>query len=163
MLERTFGTKNPNETYIERIGAYGIIINSESQMAVVCTPSGYFLLGGGIEAGETHEECIKRECLEEAGLSVSVGDFICKGDGYFWSPNLKHYLHGIGYFYFAETLKQLDLQTEGGYKLAWLGIEDCCQNLFLEHQAWAVKQAVRLRNNVGKNKKEPYERRIVMK
>lgn len=37
---------------------------------------GYFLLGGGIENNEKHYDCIVRECLEEAGLSVTPKDFI---------------------------------------------------------------------------------------
>ncbi|MCI9634179.1 NUDIX domain-containing protein [Schaedlerella arabinosiphila] len=39
-----------------------------------------FLLGGGIENNESHIDCIIRETLEEAGLSVMPKELVCKGD-----------------------------------------------------------------------------------
>ena len=35
-----------------------------------------FLPGGGIENTETHEECIKKEALEEMGMEIEVGHFL---------------------------------------------------------------------------------------
>ena len=70
-MDKTFGTKDPQLNYFDRAGAYLIDIK-EGKLACVRTPKGYFLLGGGIEAGESHLDCIYRECLEEAGLAVTV-------------------------------------------------------------------------------------------
>ncbi len=33
--------------------------------------------GGGVESGEDHERAILRECHEELGVNVSMGDFFC--------------------------------------------------------------------------------------
>ncbi|MBR6676039.1 MAG: NUDIX domain-containing protein [Clostridia bacterium] len=54
-------------SYYDRIGAYLICIEN-NKLAVVRDPKGYFLPGGGIDDGESLEECVKRECLEETGF-----------------------------------------------------------------------------------------------
>ncbi len=150
ILEKSFGERLPNIVYKDRAGAYGIALNNENKVPVVKTAIGYFLLGGGIENEETHEECIVRECLEEAGLCVKVKEFICKGDKYHWSDALKYYMHGIGYFYNMKITGKLAVQIESDHELVWLTVDECCQKLFLEHQVWAVEQAARLNDKTKK-------------
>jgi 8-oxo-dGTP diphosphatase len=88
MIKKTFGHKKSNVFYKERVGAYGVGFDSFGKAAAVVMThlyngdQGYFLLGGGIKKDETHADCIKRECLEEAGLSVTPKNLICKGDCY---------------------------------------------------------------------------------
>lgn len=142
IIEKSFGEKLSNIEYKDRIGAYAIIFDSENKIPVVKTSTGYFLLGGGIENNETHEECIQRECLEEAGILVKVNDFICKGDKYHWSDTLEYYMHGIGDFYHSEIISKSTKPTEDDHELVWLSIDECIRKLFLEHQVWAVKQAI---------------------
>jgi 8-oxo-dGTP diphosphatase len=57
--EKIFGEKIEGIQYKERAGVYGIAFNGEWHIALVNTPRGYSLPGGGIEPGESHEECIK--------------------------------------------------------------------------------------------------------
>ena len=56
VMHEVFGSKE-NVNYIDRIGAY-LIPSKEGKIGVVKTPKGYFLLGGGLDSGENHEECI---------------------------------------------------------------------------------------------------------
>lgn len=69
-MHKIFGTKE-NANYTDREGAYLIPIKG-NKVGVVHTPKGFSLLGGGIEKAESHMNCIKRECMEEAGYCVSV-------------------------------------------------------------------------------------------
>lgn len=64
-LHRIFG-KEENVAYLDRRGAYISPIKGE-EIGVVETPKGLFLLGGGIDGDETDNQCIIRECIEEAG------------------------------------------------------------------------------------------------
>ena len=150
MVEKTFGSKKPNTTYRERVGAYGIGFNKNRKIPVAMTyldngEDGYFLLGGGIENNENHTDCIVRECLEEAGLSVLPQDLICKGDFYHLIKQTNTDFHGIGYFYYMEINGVIAQPTEPNHFLTWLSIDEVKEKLFLPHQIWAVEQVYNLK------------------
>lgn len=67
-----FGPAVPDSNYILRPGGYLVIINSQSQIAVVSTRQSFFLPGGGQESGESPAEAAGRVTLEECGLRVYI-------------------------------------------------------------------------------------------
>jgi 8-oxo-dGTP diphosphatase len=60
--ETDCGNKIEGVKYRERIGAYALIVNPDNKIALVKRDNNYFFPGGGVESGETYEECLKREC-----------------------------------------------------------------------------------------------------
>jgi 8-oxo-dGTP pyrophosphatase MutT (NUDIX family) len=68
-------TKIEAEGYVLRNAARGVVFDAEGKIALLnVTKYGYHKLpGGGIDAGETHEEALMRECSEEIGCGVTVG------------------------------------------------------------------------------------------
>ena len=93
-MHKFFGERE-NVCYVDRKGAYLIAIH-DGKAAVIKTPKGYFLLGGGIENNETDEDCIMRECLEETGSAVKILKKICSAEAYVRHPQ-------IGYFHPIQT------------------------------------------------------------
>ena len=149
MLEKTFGTKKTNVTYKERTGAYGIGFSADWKIPVAMThfyngKEGYFLLGGGIEKDENHADCIIRECLEEAGLSVNPQNLVCNGDYYHFIEQTKTDFHGIGYFYYMEIGDVVSEPTEPDHCLVWLTLDEIREKLFLPHQIWAVEEVYKI-------------------
>ena len=149
MIERTFGNRKENTVYRERIGAYGIGFTDEGKIPIAMThlydgQEGYFLLGGGLEENEEHTECIIRESLEEAGLSVTPKDFVCKGDLYKTIKETQTDFHGIGYFYYMQINDVIAKPTEPDHSLVFLTIDEVREKLFLPHQIWAVEQVYKL-------------------
>lgn len=67
-----FGERVAGASYALRPSAYALIRNEFGQVAVVRTAQGVFLPGGGIEAGETPEQAVQREVLEECGLGIRL-------------------------------------------------------------------------------------------
>lgn len=142
MLTKTFGIKLENEVYRDREGVYAIIFNNEGNVATVRTNKGNFLIGGGIKYKENHEECLKRECIEETGYDVEVKEFLCKADKYCLSEDKGDYFHPIGYFYSANLKEKIKDPIEKNHKFEWISISDLNSKMYLEHQKWAVEQAV---------------------
>ncbi|MBZ9689361.1 NUDIX domain-containing protein [Clostridium estertheticum] len=142
--EKVFGEKLNDVNYIDRGAVYGIVINDEGKIATIKTPTGYFLPGGGIEDEETHRECLEREFIEETGYKIKIGRNIGKASLYHLSK-INQYLHGIGYFYFVNLESKTSNKIEEDHQLLWIESGNCIKCLFLEHQAWAVSEALKFK------------------
>ncbi|MBQ7760856.1 MAG: NUDIX domain-containing protein [Clostridia bacterium] len=139
---KIFGIKE-NVKYMDREGAYIIPFNNE-KIGVVKTPRGYFLLGGGIDGNEEHEECIKRECLEETGYSVQVCEKICTAETFTYHSSLG-YFHPIQHYYFGTIIKKIQEPVESDHVFVWLDIDKAKGNMHPQMQNWAIEQAILLR------------------
>lgn len=142
----TFGEKDEGKEYIYRPAAYCLIFNRhKDKIALIQTSDGkYFLPGGGLEKNETHEECLKREALEEMGMDIDVGDFVGCARRYFYSPNQYKFYLSEGYFYLCNMGMHKSKPLEEDHFLKWVEPSKAVNDLFHEHQSWAVNQALRL-------------------
>ena len=61
-----------------------------------------------------HIDCIIRETLEEAGLSVMPKELVCKGDYYHLIEQTKTDFHSVGYFYYMEKRKIIFTSSNPG-------------------------------------------------
>lgn len=140
MQSKIFGEIVNDAKYKERVAAYILLFDEEGKIAVVRTPSGkVFLPGGKIEIGESKEECLIRECMEEAGIRVTPDICFAKGERYFYRDLQQEYSHVIGYFYTAKQYEKISEPTEPNHQLLWLSVKEACQVLFHEHHKWAVE------------------------
>ncbi|MCA1041556.1 NUDIX domain-containing protein [Bacillus infantis] len=148
----TFGEKIERIEYTSRPAVYGLFFHPENgKVAVIQTGNGkYFLPGGGIETRETHEECMKREALEEMGAEIELGPFLGHARRYFYSTNEYKYYLSEGYFYLCEIAKQISPPLEEDHTLIWLDSLDAEAGLFHEHQRWAVKEALKKVHSLSK-------------
>ena len=112
----------------------------DENIALVRTGKGYFLPGGGIEGNETHAECLKRECTEEIGYNIKLGEYIGKASNYTLSFKTNEYLRVVGDFYRAQLLEANYLKVEEDHELVWLPPEEAIDKMYVEFQAWAIKR-----------------------
>lgn len=139
MYTKVFGEKEANKIYHDRMGAYAVLIDGK-KIAVTKTRGGkIFLPGGKIEQGETEEECIIRECMEEMGIKVKVKEFIAIGERYFYLESIKQYSHPIAHFYYCDEYEKVCDPLEEGSEYMWLTIEDAIKQLYHPHHSWAVE------------------------
>jgi len=144
MGDITFGEKKGGKDYIWRPAVYCLMFNSQKEkIAIIQTNDGnFFLPGGGIEKNETHEECLKREALEEMGMDIEIGHFIGCARRYFYSTNEYKYYLSEGYFYLCDKGRQISEPTEVDHFLKWMEPMQAIDCLFHEHQSWAVNEAL---------------------
>ena len=137
-MHKIFGSKTTCTPYLTRKGAY-LIPYRNSKIGVVKTSKGFFLLGGGVEANETDIQCIQRECQEEIGFRVTIGNFICSAEAYMKHPTLG-YFHPIQKYYEGTLLNQIQSPIEKEHFLVWLDYKELKNNMFVEMQNWALQQ-----------------------
>lgn len=140
MLHCTFGEKQAGASYRTRLGAYLIAV-SGAQIASIRTPKGFFLPGGGVEPGETHEACILRECLEETGFLVQVGELLGSAESYLMHEKIGAF-HPVQHYYAGAFLEFVCAPVELDHTLVWLPCEKAAEQMNVEQQAWAVRKAL---------------------
>jgi 8-oxo-dGTP diphosphatase len=149
-----FGRRIEGISYTNRPSVYAVIMKRDvDAVAVVKTPIGYFLPGGGVENDESHEDCLLRECLEELGSRVSVGDYIGRAGQYYYSKNQDEYLISDGYFYFATIEKTLHAPLEEDHELIWVMKNEVSTRMSSEQQIWAVRIAFQIANSIRDDSK----------
>lgn len=66
-----FGVRRPGVHYRVRPSAYAVVPDGRGAVAVLRTPLGWFLPGGGRDDGEAPADTVVREGVEEAGLRLA--------------------------------------------------------------------------------------------
>ena len=140
------GDKEENVEYRKRPGAYAIIVNkNDDKIGIVkkIIDEGVenFYLGGGIEAGETKLEALKREMIEEAGYSIKnikefeeVGQFIFTED--------HGYIEVIASVYIAEFDKKVAEPIEKDHTVLWVKPEEYVSKMFREWQRYIMEKFI---------------------
>ena len=153
MGHKVFGAPRPGIEYRDRPGAYGIAFDGQGRAAVIsCAGYGRFLLGGGMEPGESEVECLRREAMEETGYIVTVGDKVCSSEGYTTIRQTGEPFHPIQHIYLIELGERVAEPAEDDHILGWVPVEEFCRDTHLEYQSWSMKMAWELYKRQQKEK-----------
>lgn len=134
-----FGSSDPNIQYSERRAAY-VVIKREGNVAMVRSGEKYFLPGGGSLAGESPEETIVREVLEELALQVRLLRGLGEATQYFHSADDDRHYKMTAVFFAGELTGAVE-GVIAEHQLDWVPIGETTETCFHECHAWAVRQA----------------------
>ena len=139
-----FGKQVRGVSYIDRPGAYAIIHDASKALALVRTPQGYLLPGGGVEPNENFEAALEREIVEELGYQSRIGEKLCAAVQYLYSDAEHEYFKKVGHFFRATLMEKVCEPTEIEHELVWCPPHESLRMLAQEFQAWAVRQTCKL-------------------
>lgn len=121
------------DKYSTREAARAIVFDDKNFIALLhATKTHYYKLpGGGIEKGETKEEALKRECLEEIGCNVEI----IKELGFTVEYRKEFDLKQISYCYIAKLVGEKGTpnlekdEAEEGFKTVWVTLKDAMEKV----------------------------------
>lgn len=103
-----------------RVSAYGLVLQNDAILLLKNeTEKLYDVPGGGVEFGETIEQALQRESLEEAGATVSKGSLVHMAQDYFYHREQQQFFQTLQLFYQAELENKLTQPTEESTE--WVG------------------------------------------
>jgi 8-oxo-dGTP diphosphatase len=140
---REFGTPVAEAEYHLRPGGYSVIRRTNGEVAVVTTPGGCFLPGGGREADETFEQAAIREAREECGLQIEIVGHIGVADELDYSEEERKHFRKRCTFFLAAVKAENFPPMEADHKLLWISTNDAATRLSHGSQRWAVAEACR--------------------
>ena len=145
MKKITMGEKIENKKYDFRETCFGIVVKGKK---LYCTEkeNELSLIGGGIEKGETHLECLKREFMEEAGLKVINIDELCVIDCFWVTRNNKN-MESLVNVYVVKVDKEINKPTEKNSTLKIIDLEEANKLLQLPYHKRAIKEYKEIMNN----------------
>lgn len=136
---REFGGAVDGVDYILRLGGYLVTHNARGEIAVLATPRGFFLPGGGQHPQESPAQAALREAIEECGLQVRLNGWSERADELVWGAAEQKHFRKRCVFFGAEVVGH-EGSCEDGYELLWLPANEAITRLSHQSQAWAVQQ-----------------------
>lgn len=125
------GEKLEDKKYDFRETCFGICVKDD-KMLLVKKKGQYSFIGGGIEENETHEQCLKREFIEESGYEILKMEPLATIDC-FWLAAGKWPLESLANFYIVEVGKKVCEPTEEGHIVEEIKTEEVEQLLPLPY------------------------------
>lgn len=126
------------DDYPVREAAYGLWLK-DNRIALVDTPRGLFLPGGGIEGDESQEACIIREFKEELGMTVLPLAYELSVTLTDVTPSRNFPIDMIAHCWFVQDQCVSVRPLEEDHTLVWFTLEEAARELRLVHQAWVME------------------------
>ena len=135
-----FGQPPTDAHAVVRPSAYALVTDSDGRVAVVRTPHGLFLPGGGVEAGETPREAVIREVREECGFDVQLGSWAVHAIEFVYSTEERTHFEKHSTFIDARHSASDIAAHESDHELEWVAPSVAIASLSHASHRWAVER-----------------------
>lgn len=142
-----FGERAGVAAWSPRPSAYAIAFDDRDRVAVVETPKGTFLPGGGIDPGESAEMTAVRETREECGLDIRPTWFVGRAVDLVIDAEQHAGFEKISTFVAADVLGATGGAHEADHILVWTDAAAAARVLTRAGHVWAIEEWQRVRGN----------------
>jgi 8-oxo-dGTP diphosphatase len=137
---RVFGARPTAVSAIVRPSAYGIVTDGQGRLAVVRTPIGLSLPGGGSEEPEAPEATVLREYREECGLDIRVGPWRRTAIEHVFSTAEQAQFEKRNTFCDATVIGAAGEPSEPDHLLEWMPPHEAARLLVPPSHRWAIRE-----------------------
>jgi 8-oxo-dGTP diphosphatase len=137
---RVFGIPENRYPASVRPSAYGVVVDENGFVAVVRTPTGFHLPGGGSDDGETPDATVMREVREETGLAVHIGEWRRVAIEHVSSVAEQAQFEKRNTFCEARITAIVGNDVEPDHELFWLPATEAAERLTPLSHRWAVSE-----------------------
>jgi 8-oxo-dGTP diphosphatase len=133
----TIGEKFDDCKFDFRETCFGMC-EKDGKMLLVKQNGDFSFIGGGIEENETHEECLKREFIEESGYEIlDVKPFVTIDC--FWLAAGKWPMESLAHYDIVKVGNKICEPTEAGHEPQIVGIDEVFNLLSLPYHKKALE------------------------
>ena len=134
----TFGERPIGVNCAPRPSAYALVQNDTGLLALVSTPDGVFLPGGGIDAGEWAELTAVRETREECAIDIRTTWAVGRATDVVYSPKEQTCFEKRSAFVAADLIGPVAQVPE--HDVRWLPLDEAARAVTREGHAWAIRK-----------------------
>lgn len=136
-MEKIVIGNKTNEKFGFRETCFGIVIKNDKAL-LVKKDNQFSLVGGGIEKNESHEECLKREFLEETGYLIKRYEELVSIDC-FWLAGNKWPLESLANIYIVQVDEETKIEPlENEHTIEFVNINEAENLLPLPYHKFAI-------------------------
>ena len=139
---RQFGKQKDGVVYRPRPSVYAIVYDPAGDLLLARARGKLVLPGGGIDDGETPEQALHREVLEETGWRIKILGQACRANEYVISKRKNRATNKLAQFFLAVPLDQAHAPLDDDHEPLWVSRPEAIKDLRREFFRWAVEQTV---------------------
>lgn len=137
MKKIEIGKKFKDNNYKFRETCFGIVFDGKD-FFLTSKNGEISLIGGGVEKDESHLDCLKREFIEESGLTIKeIKEFITIDC--FWVTRENKEMESLANFYIVNVDKKINEPTEKESKLVKTCMSEITEKIVLPYQKKAIE------------------------
>ena len=133
-----FGERREGVRCAPRPSAYALVQNDTGLLALVSTPDGVFLPGGGIDAGEWAELTAVRETREECAIDIRTTWSVGRATDIVYAAADQTCVEKTSAFVAADLIGPVAQVPE--HDVRWLPLDQAARSVTREGHAWAIRK-----------------------